>query len=305
MNSSIALIGSLVVFVVILLIPWIFKDRKRAVFEGPDLTELQYTEVFFNHGDLRLAGLLFIPEGAGPFPAVVIIHGSGTSKRNNSWYLAVVQHLQENGIAVLLPDKRGSEKSAGDWKKATFLDFAGDTGSAVDFIKNQTIFACSTLGVLGHSQGGWVASIVAAENKDVAFAACWSGAGVTVDEQILYQSITDITGWTYQFIAKMLAPLAAKFVMKQDHCRMLVGFDPLPYWRQATIPAFMAFGEIDKAVPVKVSVQKIQSLNKSNIAVKVYPQSGHGLASPVAPGIYRMREDFLGDLVGFIRRSYA
>ena len=150
----------------------------------------------------------------------------------------MVQHLQKNGIAVLLPDKRGSEKSEGDWKKSTLQDFAGDASSAIDFVKEQTMFRHSAIGVLGHSQGGWIVPIVAAIDKDVAFAACWSGPGVTVDEQILYQSMTDIAaGGTYRFIAELIAPFVAKSVMKKDNCRMIAGFDPIPYWRQVTVPS--------------------------------------------------------------------
>lgn len=170
--------------------------------------------------------------------------------------------------------------------------------------KGQTAFECSAIGVLGHSQGGWIVPVVASENKDVAFAASWSGAGVTVDEQILYQSMTDIANrGTYRFVAKWFAPLIARSVMKKDNCRMLIGFDPIPYWRQVTIPAFLAFGEYDQAVPVKESVRRIRSLDKSNITIRVYPQRGHGLAEPAGSGIYRMSGTFLGDLVDFIKKE--
>ena len=73
--------------------------------------------------------MLFLPEGNGPFPAAVIIHGSGTSDRDNLWPLTLTQYLRESGIAVLLPDKRGSEKSEGDWRTSSFQDLAGDTFS--------------------------------------------------------------------------------------------------------------------------------------------------------------------------------
>ena len=63
----------------------------------------------------------------------------------------------------------------------------------------------------------------------------------------------------------------------------------------------MAFGEKDRAVPLKESVERIQLHNNGNITVKVYPKLGHGMAEPVAPGIYRMSEEFLRNLVDFIK----
>ena len=73
-------------------------------FERVPLESLAYEEVRFVNSDqdIELAGMLFIPEGEGPFPAVVVIHGSGTSARQNSWDLSMVRYLQAEGIVVLL-----------------------------------------------------------------------------------------------------------------------------------------------------------------------------------------------------------
>ena len=91
------------------------------------LAETRHIEISFENRkqDLDLGGLLFVPEGDGPFPAAVVIHGSGTSRRDNGWYLTLTKHLQDNGIVVLLPDKRGSEKSEGDWRISSFEDLVG------------------------------------------------------------------------------------------------------------------------------------------------------------------------------------
>ena len=70
------------------------------------LADTGHVEIAFQNEaqDLGLGGLLFVPEGDGPFPAAVVIHGSGTSHRDNGWYLTLTKHLQDNGIVVLLPD---------------------------------------------------------------------------------------------------------------------------------------------------------------------------------------------------------
>src|SRR5262245_12024378 len=76
-------------------------------------------EVAYRHGEVALAATLHLPAGEGPFPAVVIAHGSGSSDRSNAWTAAYARDLAARGVAVLHPDKRGSGKSGGDWRDAT------------------------------------------------------------------------------------------------------------------------------------------------------------------------------------------
>jgi len=110
-RKSISLLIIISIILVLLLLPVMFKDKSHPAIVGPDLSELEYSEIFFknSHEDLQLSGMLILPEGEEPFPTAIIIHGSGTSRRNSVWYLSVAKHLQHHGIAVLLPDKRGRE----------------------------------------------------------------------------------------------------------------------------------------------------------------------------------------------------
>ena len=73
-----------------------------------------------------LAGVLLMPPGAGPFPGAVIIQGSGDSDRTNFWARSIAQVLANGGIATLLPDKRGTGLSEGDWSCASFETLARD-----------------------------------------------------------------------------------------------------------------------------------------------------------------------------------
>ncbi len=291
-------IGIVVLALIIVAILPLVTGTKPPRLIGPDLSELQYTEVSFDNGDITLSGLLFLPKGNGPFPGAVIIHGSGTSRRNNPWYLTVTKRLQDDGIAVLLPDKRGSERSGGDWTDATFYDLAGDAISAIEFLRNQTVFECSCVGVIGFSQGGWIAPVVVDRGKDVAFVVSMSGAGVTTDEQLLHEVTNDIADYTYMFIARLIAPVAAGRVKRTEFWKKIGGFDPIPYWQQVDVPVLMVFGERDENVPVQESVRRIRRLNKSNITIEVYPDSGHGI---VDPATHRVREDYLHSLVDFIQ----
>ena len=184
------------IIVVLLLLPVIFKDKGQPALVGPDLSELEYSEVFFEnkYEGFQLAGMLFLPEGDGPFPTAIIIQGSGTSRRNNVWYLSVAKHLQEHGIAVLLHDKRGSEKSEGEWVGATFEELATDTLSAIEFVNDQQMFQVSKIGLIGMSQGGWIAPVVATKSDDVSFVVSMVGAAVTTDEQLLHEETSNFLG---------------------------------------------------------------------------------------------------------------
>lgn len=283
--------------VVFLAIPFIFKPKPRASLQGPSLSEMDYIEISFNNGGLQLAGMLFVPEGEGPFPTAVIIHGSGTSSRDSKWYLTVTQHLFNNGIAVLLPDKRGSEKSEGEWRGASFEDLAGDALAAIEYLKTQDHFEYSSIGLIGMSQGGWIAPLAASKSEDISFVVSMSGAFVTTDEQLLYEETNSIQQMgTYKFLAKLIAPLTTKNIQRMDFWLPLAGFDPLPYWEKVTVPAFAAFGGGDVNLPVEESIQRLQSLEKE-IEYAVYPEGGHGITSPITGWI---QNEYLNDLTAFI-----
>ena len=244
---------TVLIFVVFLLLPLIFNKKGSPHFEAPSLSDIDYSEVFFTNetNNLKLAGLLMVPEGEGPFPTVVIIQGSGPSFRDNGWYLSIVKHLQDNGIAVLIPDKRGCEKSEGEWIGASFDELANDAISAIEFIKTQDRFEYSYIGLVGMSQGGWIAPVAETKSEDVSFIASLSGATVITDEQLLHEEIHNISEFTYPFIAKMIAPITTNRLKKMEHFSGFAGFDPIPYLKDVDVPVLFAFGEGDKNVPVR------------------------------------------------------
>lgn len=220
--------------------------------------------------------------------------------RDSKWYLTVAKHLQENGVAVLLPDKRGSEKSGGDWRTATFEDLAGDTISAVEFVKSQDHFDYTTIGLVGMSQGGWIAPIVATKSDDVAFVVSMAGAGVTTEEQLYYEEIHNIQQMgTYPFVARLIAPFTTRRIQQMDFWKPTAGYDPIPYWEQVNVPCFAALGENDTNVPVEESVERFESL-ESEMLIKVYPDGGHGITDPMTGEV---QDAFLKDLVQFISSS--
>lgn len=145
--------------------------------------------------NITLAGTLTIPAGEGLFPAVVLISGSGPQDRNELLlghrpFLVIADHLSRHGIAVLRFDDRGVGKSGGDHAAATSADFATDAYAAVSFLKEQKSIDAKRIGLAGHSEGGLIGPIVAAEHpEDIAFVVMLAGPGVPGDEIIYAQSV--------------------------------------------------------------------------------------------------------------------
>jgi dipeptidyl aminopeptidase/acylaminoacyl peptidase len=279
MNKRKIIVLTILVLIGLLLIPLIFNKKEQLPFNAPNLSEISYSEVFFTNetDELKLAGMLMVPKGEGPFPTVVVIQGSGPSFRDNGWYLSIVKHLQDNGIAVLIPDKRGCEKSEGEWIGASFDELANDALSAIAFLKDQDHFEPSYMGLVGMSQGGWIAPIAATRSKDVAFIASISGTSVSTDEQLLFEEIHNISGYTYPFIAKLIAPITANRIKKMAHFSALTGFDPIPVWKAVDAPVLFAFGEGDTNVPVDTSVERLKENGLNDFEINIYPDGGHGI----------------------------
>ncbi len=145
-------------------------------------------------GSARLAGTLTMPPGNGPFPAVLLITGSGQQDRDESLmghrpFLVLADHLTRKGIAVLRVDDRGMGGSTGEVKTATTEDFAGDVVAGVEFLKSRgPRINPRRIGLIGHSEGGVIAPMVAARSHDVAFIVLMAGTAVTGEEVMRAQA---------------------------------------------------------------------------------------------------------------------
>lgn len=151
-------------------------------------------------GHNQLAGTLSVPNGKGPFPAVVLISGTGHNTRDEDvWghkiFLVLADALNRRGIAVLRYDKRGVGASTGDYDAATTADFTSDTEAAVTWLKTQREIGSRSIGVLGHSEGGIIAPAVAAEDNSVAFVVMIAGPVIRGDHLFVLQSA--MTAKTY------------------------------------------------------------------------------------------------------------
>src|SRR5262245_8153308 len=142
-------------------------------------------------GGVKMAGTLSLPREKGPFPAALLITGSGPQDRNESLlghkpFLVLADYLTRQGIAVLRVDDRGVGGSTGSVANSTTEDFAGDVMAGIEFLKTRKEIDLEKIGLIGHSEGGVVAPMVAAQNGDVAFIVLMAGMGLT-GEEILYK----------------------------------------------------------------------------------------------------------------------
>lgn len=146
--------------------------------------------------DILLAGTLTIPNGDGPFPAVVLVSGSGPQDRNEEVFghkpfLIIADFLSSNGIAVLRYDDRGVGESEGDFSTGTTYDFAEDANAAFEYLQNNSAINKNKIGLIGHSEGGIIVPIVASKNLSVDFVILLAGTGMSLDE-VLYKQSEDI-----------------------------------------------------------------------------------------------------------------
>ncbi|MGD0629066.1 MAG: alpha/beta hydrolase, partial [Terracidiphilus sp.] len=242
-------------------------------------------------GGNTLAGSITIPSGKGPFPAVLLITGSGPNDRDESHlghkpFLVLSDYLTRKGIVVLRADKRGIGGSTGDLIAATTADFATDAEAGVANLKTHPEVDSRKIGLIGHSEGGIVAPMVAAADHDVAFVVMLAGSGVPGDQVVVEQTrlISEAAGESKekadadaQKEAETLAvvkdekdpatrerllsvKLAAEGVpeaqlgaeikqLNSPWFRFFINYDPATALRKLTIPVLVLSGSLDLQVP--------------------------------------------------------
>lgn len=151
-------------------------------------------EVIFQNetAHIDLSGTLSLPKKEGNFPVVILISGSGPQNRNEEVFghkpfLVISDYLTKNGIGVFRYDDRGIGQSKGNFKTATSADFATDVESAIAYLKTRKEINKDKIGLIGHSEGGLIAPMVASKSKDVAFIILLAGPGIQGDQILLLQ----------------------------------------------------------------------------------------------------------------------
>jgi len=254
--------------------------------------------------NVTLAGTLTLPDGPGPFPAVVFITGSGPQNRDEELlghkpFLVLADHLTRRGIAVLRYDDRGIGKSTGDFAAATSEDFAGDALAAWQFLRARREIDTRHIGLLGHSEGGLIAPMLAARTPGIAFVVMLAGPGVTGEQIMLKQAAlimkangasdaaiaanTDLQKQIFTILREETAapriierlsaiPVpgpkeASDRLVKQSSSpwmRYFALYDPAPALAKVICPVLALAGELDLQVPVDQNLPVIEEALKKS-----------------------------------------
>jgi pimeloyl-ACP methyl ester carboxylesterase len=270
--------------------------------------------------NIMLAATLTIPQGKGPFPAVLLIAGSGPNNRDESVaghspFLVLSDYLTRKGIVVLRADKRGVGKSGGNYAAATTIDFAKDAEAGVAYLETRSEVDRHKIGLIGHSEGGVIAPMVAAEDPDVAFIVMMAGSGVRGDDLIVEQTllIAEASGVSRdeaeknaaeerkiltlveeekddaELAKKLRVELAGKApeatlnaqikALSSPWYRGFIQYDPTTALRKVTCPVLVLIGQKDTQVPPDQNLPAIrkalQAGGNKNFEVDELPGLNH------------------------------
>lgn len=261
------------------------RDGKRAA-----RIPLRLESVTLRHGDVRLAGRLMRPTGAGPFPAVALVPGSVRATRDtyDLWGLFFVAH----GFAVLSQDKRGVGASTGSFDasadETNLRQLAGDVLAGIAWLRRQSIIDPQRIGLSGGSQAGWIVALAASQSTDVGFAALQSGPAMSVGRQRAYAELTTNGA---RVPPPSDADIRAALSDVADD-----GFDPRPALQGLGIPTFWQYGDVDKRQYTPESVAILGDI-APGATVRVYAGGAHSLRA-TTNGLISEERDTTGFVPG-------
>ena len=247
-----------------------------------------------------LAGTLTLPKArAGRIPAVITISGSGAQERDEVLpgvrgyrpFRELAEALAARGVAMLRYDDRGFGASTGVYNTATSQDFANDTRAMVAYLRSRPEIDADRIFLVGHSEGGLIAPLVAAEDPRLAGIALLAGPAYTGRRIVAYQNrnaIEQLPGRTpaqrdslYAVAVASLDSIAAQ----QPWFRFFLEHDPLPVIASVRQPVLIVHGQTDRQVTAEQAGLLADALRKAGnnrVAVHVLPEVNHlFLADPV------------------------
>ncbi|SCX91958.1 hypothetical protein SAMN02927916_0778 [Flavobacterium anhuiense] len=254
-------------------------------------------EIKFVSEGISLAGTVFTPNNIQA--AVVIVHGSGQEKR----MIDFATTLANNGIAVLTYDKRGVGESGGvyagpevgtnnvDFANLTLLSL--DASAAVNALSKSLSNTKISIGLIGGSQAGWIIPLAAEKNKKVKFMTIFSGALITVKEQLRFQFYTN---GDQKFWDTHSEEEARKHVFNDPDKYEFIDTNPIDVLCKLSIPGIWIFGGKDIQVPSNLSIEYLDKLKSKgkHYEYKLFPNLGHNTA-------FSKSEEPLNDAINWIK----
>ena len=228
---------------------------------------------FFENAAARLAFSLDVPPGNGPFPAIVLGHGSGKVTRDQLRWAA--DRFVAMGFAVLRFDKRGVGESTGTYVFVGYRDseevfpvLASDIAAGVRFLRTRPEIDGKRIGLAGNSQAGWLLPI-AASQVDVSFMVLMAGPVCTVGQEWFYSEMVENDP------SASIAEANRK--MPEYHGQQ--GFDPVPVLQSLNTPALWLLGTEDRSIPVELTLHNLQLLKSTGkpFEWRTYAGAGHSL----------------------------
>lgn len=264
----------------------------RLVLEASGPPPYATEPIAFGSGDVRLAGSLLVPDGRPPFPAVVLLHGSGPEQRHQALFLA--DRFARCGVAALVYDKRGTGGSSGSWERARFADLTADATAALARLRRDRRVDADRIGIVGPSQGAWIAPLAALRDRRVAAVVLVSGGGVTPGRHLLGE-----------------APASGAAALDAEAERVLGrwwrthrGYDPLPVLTLVDAPLLAVLGSADRVTPVAASAARLGRVTAGRddaSRVVVVPGADHTLHVWDAAGWARLAPGAMATIVGWTR----
>jgi uncharacterized protein len=261
-------------------------------------------------GDVTLAGTLLTPATGQAAPAVIIVPGSGPTPRSGPWnmYRSIGEYLVQRDIAVLLYDKRGVGESTGNWKVETFDERAQDVAALVGFFKSRAEISPAQIGLVGHSQGAYIAPlVVAGHSPDIAFVVLLAGSGQTVWNQVLTNARAEaLASGTAEAEADLQVDelegqlgLARRFgapcrVLRVNYLCFVLDYDPRAALENLTVPALALYAELDTQVPPDVNIpmleEALKTAGNADYAIYTFESANHWFAEADNGTTAEMRE---------------
>jgi uncharacterized protein len=270
------LVATVVAFVL-----WLFVTVDAA-------TASTFRHVMFVAEGAELAGHLYLPASPTKSAAVILIPGAQDSRN----LPGVAEHLASKGIVVLSMHKRGIDGSDGTWQTETIEQRAEDVLAALRYLRGVDAVDPMRIGLVGHSQGGWVAQVAAARSPDIKFVALLAGPAQTVREQILLDEQIHLTRWgvpaaeVQDRIEKLDQMLFASLTnpavcgAKQLHYLCgLIAFDPTEALRHIRVPVLALYAERDPMAPPRPNMQllleKLPGETRQRVTSNTFPSANH------------------------------
>lgn len=277
-------------------------DQRRPQLPQPPYSYDTLDVSFQNNFDaVKLAGTLTIPRSGGKHPAVVLITGSGPQDRNETIeghqpFKVIADYLTKRDIVVLRYDERGVGKSTGNYVQSTIGDFSKDAIAAVEFLQKQQQVDPARVGIIGHSEGGLIATLLAGQKATkLGFIALLAAPAISIDSLMMLQAyeLGRVQGMTqrelqearqinrrnfalikgqlpdrqaYARIIRNVTPVFGKLTPAQEaefqmmllpSFRYFMRINPVPFIEKIGVPVFAAFGTKDLQVPFAPNLESL------------------------------------------------